>query len=322
VACSPVEIVSEAVSTMRPRAAEKGLTLDLRFETPMPQTIHTDPTRLRQILLNLLSNAVKFTHAGGVVALVRHSGTQLSLTVQDTGIGLTPEQRARLFEPFTQADSSTRRRYDGTGLGLAISRRLAERLGGAIDVGSEAGKGSAFTVTVATGALDGVKMIEVDHDALRKRRAPEPPPPVLSRLEGRLLVAEDSPDNRHLLCRLLKKTGIEVEAVVNGALAVEAALSRRSGDAFDVILMDMQMPELDGYEATRRLRRAGYAGRIVALTAHASEADRFKCLAAGCDDYLAKPYDVARLLDSIRAHIGASHARTPAPAHVTAAAAT
>jgi CheY-like chemotaxis protein/anti-sigma regulatory factor (Ser/Thr protein kinase) len=306
VACSPVEIVCEAVSTMRPRALSKGLELNLRFETPIPQTIQTDPTRLRQVLLNLLSNAIKFTHAGQVSVLVRHSGSQLSLRVRDTGIGMTSEQQARLFEPFMQADGSTRRRYGGTGLGLAISRRLAERLGGAITVQSEAGRGSTFTAAFATGPLDGVKLIEVDHEVVLRRKPTPLPPPTLAQLRGRLLVAEDSLDNRHLLCRLLKKTGLDVEAVENGALAVERALARTNGDSFDLILMDMQMPELDGYEATRRLRRAGYRGRVLALTANASEADRSKCLAAGCNDYVAKPYDLDKLLESIRGHIDAA----------------
>jgi len=320
--CSPVELICEAISTMRPRAVSKGLELKASFQTPMPRTIQTDPTRLRQILLNLLSNAIKFTHAGEVnvvVALLRDSHhPQLSLTVQDTGIGLSREQCERLFEPFTQADGSTSRRYGGTGLGLAISKRLAERLGGAISVASEPRRGSAFTVTVATGPLAGIELIEVGHE-VALRRPPAAPAATLARLSGRVLVADDSRDNRHLLCRLLKKTGLHVESVENGAQALERALAASNGDTFDLVLMDMQMPELDGYEASARLRRRGYAGRIMALTAHASETDRAKCLAAGCDDYVAKPYDVPALLESIRRHIECPAPKSSAPAASRAA---
>ena len=310
VKCSPAQIVAEAVSTMRPRALDKNLQLKTRFETPIPETIETDPTRLRQILLNLLSNAIKFTHAGEVVISLRLNGDengaepQLAMTVRDTGIGMTAEHCQRLFEPFTQADGSTSRRYGGTGLGLSISKRLAERLGGRIEVESEVGRGSAFTVTLATGALDGVQMVTIHHESIVRggaRAAAERAD--VRDLTGRLLLVDDSNDNRQLLARLLKRVGLDVETAENGALAVERILPATNGDAFDLVLMDMQMPEMDGYEATARLRRSGYTGRIMALTAHASDADREKCLAAGCDDYLAKPYSLDQLMGAIRRQI-------------------
>jgi signal transduction histidine kinase/ActR/RegA family two-component response regulator len=311
-ACSPVDIVREVVSLMRPRAAAADLILAAEFSTPIPATVQSDPTRLRQILLNLVSNAVKFTPQGGVRVIVSmcddpalDSTARMQFTVHDTGIGLTPEQQAKLFQPFTQADQSTTRRFGGTGLGLAICKRLVEAMGGSIALHSEVGVGSEFSVTLPTGPLNGVEMVQ---PKLEPIAAPAPASGwrSLDRSVGRVLLAEDSPDNRRLLQRLLQRCGWEVEVVEDGKAALKRALASNNGDTFHLILMDMQMPEMDGYEATETLRRQGYAGRIMALTAHASDADRTRCLAAGCDDYITKPYNLEHLIESIRRHIEAA----------------
>ena len=277
----------------------------------------TDP--LRQILVNLVGNAIKFTDQGEVRLAVRlisalGKGTvpdqpsvgarsdenrdsppiispQLCFDVTDTGIGINEEQVGKLFQPFSQVDCSSTRKFGGTGLGLCISKHLAEVLGGNIEVQSTPGQGSTFSATIDPGPLDGMHMIQNTQEALLDR----PPSttaatPDKIALCGRILVAEDGLDNQRLIALLLRKAGAQVSAVDNGQLAVEAALAaREAGEPFDVILMDMQMPVLDGYAATRQLRKRGYTGPIVALTAHAMAEDCQKCLDAGCDDYLAKP---------------------------------
>jgi CheY-like chemotaxis protein len=227
------------------------------------------------------------------------------IDVVDTGIGLSPEQIGRLFQPFVQADSSTTRKYGGTGLGLTISKRLAELLGGGIDVTSQPGQGSTFRVTIACGPLDDVRWIEHPTEAI----APLPPPPKSEvKLDCRVLLAEDGPDNQRLISLVLKKAGADVVVVDNGEAAVEVALAAWREPAgeneepdrpFDVILMDMQMPLLDGCQAATRLRGAAYPLPIVALTANAMREDRERCLAAGCDDFVAKPVDRAVLLATV-----------------------
>jgi len=303
--CSLAAIIADVESLMRVRADEKGLDLTVEFETPVPERLRTDPTRLRQILMNLVGNAVKFTDRGDVRIALGLEAPDLSrdgalrIAVHDTGPGLSREQTARLFQPFSQIDNSTTRRFGGTGLGLAISRRLAGALGGRLDVESEPGRGSVFTLTLATGPLEGVALIQSLSDAESgdaEAAADDRPEP--DRLSGRILLAEDGPDNQRLVRHLLCSAGADVEVVGTGAAALERALaSRRPGErAFDLILMDMQMPEMDGYDATNALRRAGWTGPILALTAHALAADRDRCLASGCDDHLTKPIQRDRLL--------------------------
>ena len=299
--CSPMQIAAEIESLMRARALGKGLTFTIESAGPIPRVIRTDPTRLRQILINLVGNAIKFTDAGGVrltLQLLNEADEpRLAFEVSDTGIGLTPEHMTRLFQPFSQADNSTNRRFGGTGLGLTISQRLAEMLGGSIAAESQPGQGSRFRATILTGPLDGVEWVELNADAAAQPIAPTDTPADDHRLTGRVLLAEDSPDSQRLIALLLRRTGIEVETADNGRNAIEWALrAYQEGRPYDLILMDMQMPEVDGYEATRALRRHGYAGWIVALTAHAMSSDREKCLAAGCNDFATKPVDRARLL--------------------------
>ncbi len=311
---SPVNTVAEVVSLMRVRADAKGLRISTEFRGPIPQTIQTDPVRLRQILFNLVGNAVKFTDFGEiriVTSLQREKGKPplLQFDMIDTGIGMSGDQIARLFQPFTQADATTSRRFGGSGLGLTISRHLANLLGGDIRVCSQPGHASTFTVTIDSGPLDGVPMLNHPAEAasgVESRRKPshsEAP-----RLDGRVLLAEDGPDNQRLIAFLLRKAGADVTIVENGQAAIEAVVAAQpssdeveseSSGPFDVILMDMQMPLLDGYAATQRLRSMGYGGPIIALTAHAMIQDRQKCLDAGCDSYLAKPVDRLTLVETV-----------------------
>ncbi|MCI0492924.1 MAG: ATP-binding protein, partial [Planctomycetes bacterium] len=301
---SPLALFGDIVSLMRVRAEAKSLPLKLEYRGPLPQVIRTDSGRLRQIIVNLVGNAIKFTETGEVKIAVRlldrdAAAPKLQCEVIDTGIGLSPPQLARLFQPFQQADSSTTRNFGGTGLGLAISKRLAEALGGDITVASSPGRGSTFTVTVATGPLEGIPLLDQPTEAMVQTAASTKTTAVLAvRLDCQILLAEDGPDNQRLISLVLRKAGAEVEVVDNGQKALEKALATRPGwgrrfddpkKPFDVILMDMQMPVMDGYEATRRLRAEGYTGPILALTAHAMKDDMQKCLDAGCDEYLSKP---------------------------------
>jgi PAS domain S-box-containing protein len=332
VRCSPAEIVRDVRSSMHVRALEKKLPLIVRFEGPIPETILTDPTRLRQILINLVANAIKFTGSGSVEIVTRLVGggdragqsataptgeacgseadkARLEFDVVDTGIGLGPDQLARLFEPFTQGDSSTSRQFSGTGLGLSISKRLADMLEGTIEVESQLGRGSRFRVTLPAGPLAGVRLIERldDERPASKPPAAAPAPPKAEKLPPgcRILLAEDGPDNQRLISYLLRCAGAEVTLAENGRIACDLALATmEAGKPFDVVLMDMQMPVLDGYAATRCLRAAGYEGSIVALTAHTMRRDREQCLAAGCDDYAAKPINRDVLFDVIRKYVG------------------
>ncbi len=304
---NPMQIVEEAVSLMHARAEGKGIDLVVKYNTPIPEQIESDPTRLRQILLNLLGNALKFTEVGSVtIQLAADPDQQLfHLSVVDTGIGMSPEQRDIIarFDAFNQADGSTTRKFGGTGLGLRISNSLAQMLGGGIKVESALGEGSTFTMTIATGDLTGVRMLEPDEIAKNTEQATQKKSKRSDDLSGeplkglRVLLAEDGPDNQRLISFLLKKAGANVTVAENGLLAHDLALEAQSKEnPFDLILMDMQMPVLDGYGATRKLREADYSGPIIALTAHAMAEDRQKCLKAGCNDFATKPIDRAKLI--------------------------
>ncbi len=292
--CDPAALFEDVRLLMAERANSKGITLSVGWEHPPPATVRTDPTRFRQILINLIGNAIKFTPSGTVrvVGDVRaggNTGHRLEASVSDTGIGMTPDQLARLFKPFTQADASMSRRFGGTGLGLSISRELASLLGGELVVESRIGEGSTFSVVVDAGPIR-------DATAPSHRTAPRDDAvasasagtdPAARRLDGvSVLLVEDSPDNQRLARHHLTKAGARVVVAENG----EAALRCSESESFDVILMDMQMPVMDGYEATKRMRRGGIKAPILALTANAGTADSNQGLAAGCDDFVPKPF--------------------------------
>jgi signal transduction histidine kinase/CheY-like chemotaxis protein len=303
---SPVQLAADVLSIMRVRADSRSLPLRLKFLTPMPRTIKSDPTRLRQILINLIGNAIKFTDRGWVelqVALEASAGERpvIRWNVVDTGIGLDAQQLGRLFQPFTQADNSTARKFGGTGLGLSISRRLARMLGGDVTAASRRNAGSTFSVAVATGDLTGIELDLSPDETIANQPVDTPRDTGPERIAGRLLLAEDSPDNQLLISSLLKKLGATVVIADNGQVAVELAVAAvENGEAFDVILMDMHMPLLDGYGATRLLREKGYERPIIALTANAMAGEEQKCLDAGCDDYATKPIHRAKLVGQIR----------------------
>jgi signal transduction histidine kinase/CheY-like chemotaxis protein len=303
VECSPVQITEEVLSLFGIRAIEKGLFLTVDYAFPLPARIQTDPLRLRQILVNLVGNAVKFTDQGEIRVRVQCSASPqgalgMEWIVRDTGIGVAEEDVARLFQPFSQVDASAKRRCGGTGLGLAISKRLAELLGGTIKVKSGLGQGSTFTLSINPGSLAGVPMLESITNPNANSEA-TPSSPRLPAVGGRVLLAEDGPDNQRLIRLVLRKAGLEVELAENGRIAYAKAMASCSEQPFDLILMDIQMPECDGYEATRLLRQAGWKRPIVALTAHAMVGDREKCLEAGCDGYITKPIDHKTLLTTI-----------------------
>ena len=303
---SLVEILTKAVDLMRASAEEKGLDLSLEAQGPLPATILTDATRLKQILLNLIGNGIKFTSQGEVRLIARMIKSQgngaplLHLEVRDTGLGMTEEQAVRVFEPFAQADSSTTRRFGGTGLGLTISRRLAHFLGGDLLCTSRPGEGSSFVLTTDPGPLDGVEFVDsLEPPAVRStgHGASDGQESAEERLfPARLLLAEDVAVNRRLIGTFLQRLGAQVDEAENGRVAAEKGrLAMEAGEPYDLILMDMQMPEMDGYEATRLLRSLGYEAPIVALTAHSMAGERDKCQNAGCDDYATKPIDKAKL---------------------------
>ena len=299
-ACSPVELVAEMAALIRVRAEQKGLSFAVEFRGAVPERVQTDPTRLRQVLLNLLGNAVKFTEIGGVCLRVGMEGDRLRFDVIDTGIGIAPEACARLFQPFTQADASTSRRFGGSGLGLLITRRLVEVLGGRVRVESTPGKGSAFAVTIDPGPLEGMRMVAGASGPVGSPRPAAAAVPSVQ-LACRVLLAEDAPDSQRLISFYLRKAGAEVVVAENGAIARDLVREAvHAGRPFAVVLMDMQMPVLDGYDAAAAIRRDGNRHPIIALTAHAMEGDREKCLAAGCDDFVSKPIGRAVLIETVQ----------------------
>ena len=307
--CPLRQIIDDVMSVVRLRAEEKGLNLEVDYGFPVPETIRTDPARLRQILVNLLGNAVKFTSQGGIRMMLRYldaggNTPRMLFAVSDTGIGIPADKVSQLFHPFTQVDGSASRHYGGAGLGLAISRRLAHALGGEIAAASELGKGSTFTLTIDVGPREGVSMLEAPH-AVLTAGGESMPNDLASSLRGRVLLAEDDPEIQQLVGLFLRHTNLAVTVAENGQLACEMAeQSRAEGRPYDLILMDIQMPHMNGYEATRQLRQRGWKGPIVALTARAMSGDREKCLAAGCDDYIAKPFITARLWDVCAQRLG------------------
>ena len=307
--CSPFQIVAEVASLMRRRATEKGLILDIVYHGSIPKTVQTDRTRVRQVLINLIGNAIKFTERGSIrleislIQIEENLNPSMLFEVIDTGVGMSPKQLSEVFQPFTQADETMSRRFGGTGLGLTISKGLVEALGGTLTAESNQEQGSTLRFTIDTGPLDGVPMYDQCEEAqveITPEDRDEKRPAEIDLSGVRVLLCEDTPANQLLIALLLKKAGAEVTLADNGQIGMELALEAIDvARPFDVILMDMQMPVMDGYAATRNLRQEGYTGAIVALTAHTMAHDRQKCLDAGCNDYTSKPIDRIGLLATI-----------------------
>jgi PAS domain S-box-containing protein len=302
--CDLPALLSEIISLMRPRAVEKGLGFGVTFQGPIPRLIQSDPMRLRQILVNLLGNAIKFTNSGKIDMRITDEGAggpniMLRIDVSDSGIGMTPEQVERLFRPFTQGDESITRKFGGTGLGLTISGQLAKLLRGYITVASQPDVGSTFTLRVDGGPSAGIEQLQGLTEATLPTQVDRGARASIQ-LHGRILLVEDGRDNQRLLRMQLSDAGAAVVTAENGKIAVDLATTQ----PFDVILMDMQMPVMDGYAATVELRRGGLTTPIIALTAYAMAEDRGRCLASGCSAYLCKPIDEETLLKTVREHLG------------------
>ena len=295
--CSLVSLFEGVESIMRPMAMQKGLNFAVNISQAVPGVIRTDPVRVRQCLINLVNNALKFTKEGHVYVNVSsfegNDGKFVRFDVEDTGIGIPPGKLDSIFKSFTQADVSHTRQYGGTGLGLAITKNLAQLLGGSLKVKSEAGKGTVFTLSIPANISEMTG--EVSSDDSRDKFKNIYAESKKEQISGRVLVAEDSHANQMLVKVLLERMGLEVVIAEDGKIA----LSKLLADSFDLVLMDIQMPNMNGYEVTAAIREKGIDVPVVALTAHAMKGDSEKCLAAGCDDYLAKPIDREKLNDIV-----------------------
>lgn len=307
----PCQVAREAIELITPEVEQRNLKVHLEYFYPIPNLIHSDPVRIRQILLHLLSNAVKFTEKGEVRVEVRWvqvdgGQSEIQYSVIDTGIGFSCDALPELLEPFRQGDNSPHRRFGGNGIGLSIVRRFVQLLGGRLEVASSPGKGSRFTVAFEAPLPPGVSLRMANDDGSQQAVPPSAAEQTAWGMmvplpHARVLLVEDGLDNRRLITRILERAGVQVTAVENGLQGYqEAVASAAEGRPYDVILMDMQMPVMDGYQATERLRAEGWNRPIIALTAHALPEDRERCLQAGCDDYLAKPIRREALLEAIR----------------------
>lgn len=304
----PEQIIKEVFALMQVKALDRQIDLRLYIDPSIPKFIQSDPTRIRQILTNLLGNAIKFTERGEVVLEVNTALSpthQMEFIVRDTGIGMTPEQLERLFAAFYQADATTTRRFGGSGLGLQISKRLALMLGGDLIARSTYGQGSEFKFTLPVSEIvrpHRTESIRRSSETGDSRLVPDQKTPLLGM---KILLAEDGIDNQKLITFHLKKAGAEVTVVPNGKEAIQALTvdgtvegSLMNPNRFDLILTDMQMPEMDGYTAARLLRAKGCKLPILALTAHAMASDAATCIEAGCDEHLSKPIDRQQLVDT------------------------
>ncbi len=302
---SPYRVVYDVQKILKVRAEEKGIFLNLDFPDPLPEKICSDPVRLRQVVTNLVGNAIKFTSDGGVLVSVSivHNGpaTFLKIDVADTGIGMNQQQLEKVFEAFVQADSSITRRFGGTGLGLAISKKIVEALGGELTVASEEGKGTVFTALVHAGEVDLSRTITFE-EFLKSEKGSSSSRTLKQFHLGakRVLVVDDGDSNRRLVRLILEKAGCQISEAVNGQEAVEKVLA---GD-FDIVLMDMQMPIMDGYQATKKLREMNFDRPIVALTANVLADDEKKCHEHGCTGFVAKPIDMDILIQTIADLLG------------------
>jgi signal transduction histidine kinase len=288
--------LKEIVASMGVNAREKGLLLNVERQGPLPKHVKTDPTKLRQVLVNLLSNAIKFTDQGNITLGVRMKSdaaagipVELEFSVKDTGIGISEEMKERLFQPFAQAEASTSRKYGGTGLGLSLSRELASVLGGSLWLSeSAAGKGSTFVFCIRCGEMESEIVMPSMEIPFETEGA--------FHLRGKkVLVVEDSEDNQILISRFLSAAGVLVDLARDG----QDGIAKATSHDYDLVVMDIQMPGMDGHEAARILRSGGYAKPIIALTAHAFKEDRERALANGFSEYLTKPINRSVLLRTL-----------------------
>ncbi|WP_141735645.1 PAS domain S-box protein [Oligoflexus tunisiensis] len=294
------EILTDITTLLHLQAVEKGISLIVSAEGPIPASIETDPLRLRQILMNIVGNALKFTERGSIEVKVKtvakpDGSTKLAFIVTDTGPGISPDQASKLFKPFSQADVSTTRKFGGTGLGLTLSKKLAAGLGGDLELTqSTPGVGSTFTITIDPGRTSKV-LFQSSQNNLQ--RSPSKPKAAAStRIDGlKVLLVEDSMDNQIVVQRFLKMAGCGADLANNGREAIEKIHSRD----YDVVLMDIQMPVMDGFEAVAELRREGYQLPVIALTAHALKEQRLQCLEAGFTNHITKPVNRDALISML-----------------------
>jgi len=296
----PTVFMNELDAILGSQVSEKGLSFDMDYQFPIPGTIRTDPTRLKQILLNLCCNAIKFTKEGsiGISTQYLSNSNQMQIIVTDTGIGISEEEQEKIFYPFTQADNSTTRIYGGTGLGLCISKQLAKTLGGDITVASEKGKGSKFTITIDVGIeqnkLEMIHATPTQETFLNNKSAHHH-----IQLNGHILLVEDNTENQRLITKSISKIGLTSDIAENGKIGVEKALSGN----YNLILMDIQMPVMGGLEAIRKLRDHGYTVPIIGITANAMQEDKNSCFAAGADNYLTKPLDFSHFYEVLSTYL-------------------
>ena len=305
-----VQLLVEVARALRVRADEREIELRVEFRGRIPTLVVSDAVRIRQAVINLLGNAIKFTNEGSVVVRLYYDEARSTARVEvvDTGIGVEPDRIPCLFHQFEQADTSTSRQFGGTGLGLAITQRLAALLDGDCTMESEVGVGTTVALTFRAPLAENAEIREVSEEAKQLRRDTPAEAGREQRLEARILLAEDGTDNQRLISMILRKAGAQVEIAENGRIAVDTL---SSDDAFDLVLMDMAMPEMDGYTATRTLREMGFELPIVALTAHAMDGEREKCIEAGCDDYTTKPIDKGVLLGILKTALEKRAGKSP-----------
>ena len=291
--CSTSGLLAHVVSVLKIKAQEKEIMLDFIGDGKVPESILVDEVRMKQALINLVGNAIKFTEKGGVAIVAKMNKGLLQIDVVDTGIGMQPDQLEKIFAPFSQADTSITRKFGGTGLGLAICKQLIEKMGGTVTVTSEPGKGSVFSILLDPGSLEGVAMVEIDRSATAETHAQTKQG--IGFIGAKVLVVDDGESNRELVGLLLRRSGALVDYAENGQIAVDLC----EQNSYDVVLMDMQMPIMDGFTATRTLRSRGDEVPVIALTANAMREDEAKCKQAGCTAFLAKPISSQRLHDKL-----------------------
>ncbi len=301
------EMLQQTIDVLSERAEQKGLILDYRVSGSIPEKLNSDATRIKQILINLVGNAIKFTDKGSVQLQCAMENDAVQFDIVDTGIGMTSEQLIKIFDPFSQADSSVTRRFGGTGLGLSICKNFADALGGSISVKSQSGKGSTFTVRLPVTPSENAVWLDHDECAelLRRKSRPESIREPRRLNVATVLVVDDGETNRQLVSVVLHRHGLKILEATNGEEAIAIAAAEHP----DLILMDMQMPVMDGYAATAAIRRMGLTLPIIALTGNAMQGDQQKCFAAGCDGFLAKPIAIDRLLDLLGGYLGYSDDR-------------